>query len=158
MASVGSGSFEFTFTASAVAGKSMSMRLQTLTGDRLSGSAKPAAVIADYSGQFKGLFKSHGLTGLITLQVGPQEISSPGLFGITGDLWFPSLGSYALSGYVMCNRRGDFVAFILNEDTGVTASLWGRMNTRSTISGSGIDLGDGARISFKFFETPFYGN
>ena len=142
-------------SGSASTGRSLSIRATGDGSDRFKLSGKPTVSMPDLSGRYQGLIRMRGVNRLLTLDLATPDPEMPSVYPISGEMFSLASGTDSLSGFAIVKANGDFIAFILNDSTGYSASVWGKFRTRGTIGASGIDLSDGSSIRVKFFDTPF---
>ena len=149
-------SMVFDISGSASAGRSLSIKALGAASNQFKLSGKPIVAMLDVSGNYQGLIKTRGLTGLLTVDLGAPDPEMPGFYTISGDIFFIGSEIDLISGFALVKADGNFIAVIFNDRTGYSSSIWGKINTRGTISTSGLDLSNGSKIQVKFFDTPFF--
>ncbi len=127
------------------AGKSISARLTDDVGSRVTLSGKPFAGLSNLSGGYSGSQKQYGQTGDLSIVL--SSLDANGAYDLTGSL---EIGgeSYSISGYVLANRKGEFVAIVYNETEDVYASIWGKI-AGTSVKASGLSLDDGSKIQIR---------
>ena len=141
-------SMVFDISGAASAGRSLSIKALGAASNQFKLSGKPIVAMNDVSGNYQGLIQMSGRAGHLEVDLGAPDPEMPGFYiGSEIDL---------ISGFALVKADGNFIAVIFNDRTGYSSSIWGKINTRGTISTSGLDLSNGSKIQVKFFDTPFF--
>lgn len=141
-------------SGSAKQGMSMSANFTDAFGSKVTLKGKPLVLMTDLSGDYEGTGRQWGAYYDYDLYLEINlELDEVGGYFLTGVVSYEG-STDQLSGYVVVNRKGQYVAYIYNETSGIYSGVWGQIKAGVSFNGSGFVVNDGARLNVTLTQYP----